>query len=238
MSKTNARAVDSIPEGIEKTAADSGSGGDIDMPPPGPAKAIPEHMRRISGAVLGGSGSGVGRPSIDGLGGKIESKESVNLHGQRRSSIFSTDMAQQRMSRDRGMSIISMSDDPMANRGHAKVLYENTYIMEPSGYINLPAIREMILKVLEEKLKDAKYNIHMMGFLIRRITETLKDEVKKLGLKRYKVVCTAAIYQNIGQGIYQSSRFLWNDKADNWVDAVFVNPTIIAHGTVYMAYYE
>jgi len=215
MSKANAK-VESIPEGMEKNA---------------PATAIPGHMRRISGAVLGPSGSGA-----SGLGGNIESKESVQLHGQRRSSIFATDV-NNRISKDCGSSVISMSDDPLARAGQ-KILYENTYIMEPSGCINLPAIKEMILKVLEEKLQDAKYNIHMMGYLIKRITESLKDEMKKFGLDRYKIVCTAAIYQKNLQSIHQSSRFLWNDKVDNWVDAYFENGTLIGHGAVYMAYYE
>jgi len=198
---------------------------------PGPAKALPEHMRRISGAVLGGSGSGHGRPSLAGM-----NDSGVNLHNQRRSSIFSTEMIHHRMGQDRGNSTVSC--DEAHTKLAQKVLYENTFIMEPSGFVNLPPIKEMITRVLEEKLKGSHYNPHTMGYTIKKITDSLKEEVGKLNLGRYKVVCTAAIYQNLGQGVHQYSRCLWFDKFDNWIDASFENGSLIGQGSVYLMYYE
>ena len=64
------------------------------------------------------------------------------------------------------------------------------------------------------------------------------EGMKQFKLDRYKIVCSVTIIQNTGQGIRQASRFLWNDKFDNWVDGTYTNSTIIAQATVYMLYYE
>ena len=204
----------------------------------GPPKAIPEHMRRISHA----SATGLKRSSIGVDLGELpaESRESISLQDRgRRSSIFSTEQMQQKMNKDRGNSVISLKDTPSDHiKAKIKVNYENTYIMDPSGYIDKPAIRKMIDGVLEEKFNGMKFNAFMMGLISKRVTESVLEGMKQFKLDRYKIVCSVTIIQNTGQGIRQASRFLWNDKFDNWVDGTYTNSTIIAQATVYMLYYE
>jgi len=207
------------------------------------AKALPEHMRKMSNAT----GKKV---SVNQLGGCVESKPSVNLHDKRRSSIFSTeDMAViRRLSRDRGHSIASLNDSPSThvhgiNKGvpppPKKVIsYENTYIMDPSGVINCPGIRDMINSVLEDKFQDTQYNQYMSGQICKRTSDAILEGMKNFEIERYKIVCTTTISQNNGQGIRQASRFLWNDKHDMYIDGYFQNSYLIAQGTVYLLYYE
>ena len=220
----------SIPEDVESD--------DIVEAHPTP-KAIPEHMRKLSCASTKDSFSAGKRGSIEFHPGVAESRENIELHGQRRSSIFSTEQMMIRLTKDRGDSIVSLIDNPSFSKSHQRqVTYENTYKMDPTGCINIPTIKAMIVSVLEDKFCDTRYNPHMMGFICKRTSDAILEEMKKFKFERFKFVCNVTISENTGQGIRQSSQFLWNDKFDNWTDANYTNSTLIVQGAVYMLYYE
>ena len=110
--------------------------------------------------------------------------------------------------------------------------------MEPTVHIDVAAIRKMMYGVLEDKFRDTRYNPNLIGFLTKRTTDALLEGMKKFMLNRYKIVCTVSIIQNTGQSVRLASRFLWNDKFDNWVGAVYKDADLVAEAAVYMLYYE
>lgn len=110
--------------------------------------------------------------------------------------------------------------------------------MEPDEKYDICSIKRIIDDVLEEKFKDFEYNPLEVGPLCKRTSLTIKDAVKKLGLDRYKIVCTVTVSQNRGQGVKQASRFLWDANRDNWVDSMYANSSLVVQATLYTLYYE
>lgn len=119
-----------------------------------------------------------------------------------------------------------------------RVQYENTYRMDPEKKVNLVQVKEIILGVLEEKFGDMTYNAVDASLLCKRASQQIKESVKKLDFERYKLVCVVTVSSQERQGIKQASRFLWDDKKDNWIDATYTNASLIANASLYALYYE
>jgi len=174
----------------------------------------------------------------------------ADFRGRRRSECLSlcTDLNMRvsnnlfapRAQKDTGSSTISMMNEPLIDVGGPKIQYENSYRMDVGIYIDVPLIKHMISEILIDRFKDMKYSCDksIMGGHVKKATNAILAAVKSLQLDRYKIVTTVTIAQNNGQGIRESSRCLWSSKSDTWTDASYMNSTMVAHGTVYMIYFE
>jgi len=140
--------------------------------------------------------------------------------------------------KDRGASVISLSDAPSLVRKGPKHQYENTFKIEPDNRIDFLKIKDIVNNTLVDIFQDAKYNYEEMGHLCKRTSQVIKDSVKMLKIERYKIICSVTISEQTGQGVKKASRFLWDDKKDNWVDAYFANSSLVAHASVYALYFE
>ncbi|EDO44337.1 predicted protein [Nematostella vectensis] len=121
---------------------------------------------------------------------------------------------------------------------HQKVRYENTYKLEPDKRFNVQEVKEIMEETLEESLKDEKYDAIKCRGMSRSLSQTICERVKLLGFKQFKIVCTVTIGEMNNQGIRVASRFLWNEKHDNWVDSVFRSNELFAVAVVYAVYQE
>ncbi|KXJ10408.1 tctex1 domain-containing protein 1 [Exaiptasia diaphana] len=158
--------------------------------------------------------------------------------GRRRGSLFEVGFPARG---DRGSSIVSIPSMIPSHIGpsHQKVRYENTYKMEPDKRFNIHEVKEILQETLDESLQDVKkYDSTRCRALANTLSHTITERVKLLGFKRFKFVATVTIGEMKDQGIRSASRFLWNEKHDNWVDAVFTNPEIFAVAVVYAVYQE
>lgn len=157
--------------------------------------------------------------------------------GRRRGSLFEVGFPARC---DRGSSIVSIpSMIPSHIAHHQKVRYENTYKMEPDKRFNIHEVKEVLQETLDESLQEVKkYDSARCRALANTLSHTITERVKLLGFKRFKFVATVTIGEMKGQGIRSASRFLWNEKHDNWVDAVFTSPEIFAVAVVYAIYQE
>ena len=157
---------------------------------------------------------------------------------QRRASLFEVGFP---VHRDRGSSVVSVPSI-IPSQMHAvplKIQYENTYKMEPDRRFHVAEIKEILDETLESSLKDVKkYEAAKCKGLSKSLSHTICERVKLLGLSRFKIVCIVNIGEMKGQDVRVASRFLWDEKHDNWVDAVFVSPAIFAVAVVYGVYQE
>ena len=167
----------------------------------------------------------------------IPVKPAASAARQRRSSLFEVGFPVQR---DRGSSIISIpSIIPSQIHGiHQKVRYENTYKMEPDKRFHINEVKEIIEETLSTSLKDVKYDPVKCRALSKSLSHTICERVKLLGFRRFKIVSSVTIGEMKGQDVRVASRFLWDEKHDSWVDAVFKNSEIFAVAVVYGIYQE
>lgn len=156
---------------------------------------------------------------------------------RRRSSIFEIG---NRTLGDQGSSVASIGSCPSAHmmkRG-PRIEYENSYKLGPDRLLDLNQIKAVCEEVLEFDLKHVKYNKVTSSVLIKRITATILTRLKSFVYERYKLVVLVTLTEKSNHGIKVASRFLWNEKTDNWVDAHYHNSTLTAQATVYGLYFE
>ncbi|KAK3733944.1 hypothetical protein QZH41_001727 [Actinostola sp. cb2023] len=163
----------------------------------------------------------------------------AGARSRRRGSLFEVGFPVQR---DRGSSMVSIRPSMIPSHlGHPtnqKVRYENTYKMEPDKRFNVHEVKEILEETLEESLEDVKYDAVRCKALSKSLSHTICERVKLLGFQRFKYVAKVTIGEIKGQGVRVASRFLWNEKHDNWVDTVFTNTEIFAVAVLYAVYQE
>lgn len=157
---------------------------------------------------------------------------------QRRASLFEVGFP---VNRDRGSSTIVAIPSITPSHIHPprqKVRYENTYRMEPDKRFHIGEVKEIMDETLSSSLKDVKYDAVKCRALSKSLSHTICERVKLLGFRRFKIVSSVTIGQIKGQDVRVASRFLWDEKHDNWVDAVFKSSELFAVAVVYGIYQE
>lgn len=110
--------------------------------------------------------------------------------------------------------------------------------MKPEKRFDIVEVKEIIEETLASTLQDVKYEAIKCKALCKSLSHTICERVKLLDFGRFKIVSLVNIGEIKGQGVRIASRFLWNEKHDNWVDGVFTNPDIFAVAVVFGVYQE
>jgi hypothetical protein len=152
----------------------------------------------------------------------------------RRSSLFEVGFPLQK---DRGSSIVNIQPSIFEHRPQ-KVVFENTYKMEPSKKLELKEVEKLMENTLESFLQNVTYDAIRCRSLVNSLSLTIREQVKLLDYKRYKVTCWVNIMENKSQGVRIASRCLWDDKKDNQVSAVYCNTSLVCLATVFLVYCE
>jgi hypothetical protein len=116
-------------------------------------------------------------------------------------------------------------------------VFQNTYKMYPDRTMNVETVRQIIkrnLQILETEVYDPKYSRD----LSKSLSNGILQELKMLGIARYKFVCTVTIGQIGGQTIRVASRCVWDQETDSFVCESFKNKTLFAVATIYGVYHE
>lgn len=122
-----------------------------------------------------------------------------------------------------------------------EIRLENTYRMGPKEgeKFQVAEVSQIAHAVLQYHLQSLEYDSSRAGWLVRNMSEELKDRLKKqLKSPRYKYVCHVSLAENSGQGIQAASRCVWDTKTDNSATVSIKTKTMIAIATVYGIYLE
>ena len=118
-----------------------------------------------------------------------------------------------------------------------KNIFENTYRLEPKTRFPEIKVKAVLNEVLE-KLESHTYSPTHSPFLAKLLSTRVLENVKRLNIERYKIVCLVTIGSKASQGLRIASRCLWNDQFDTVVTASFEKKDFFAVGTVYGIYYD
>lgn len=115
--------------------------------------------------------------------------------------------------------------------------FANTYKMAPDKTVNISRVKAIVkrnLQVLENEEYDAKKSRD----LSKSLSNAILQEVKMLGILRYRFVCTVTIGELRGQAIRMASRCVWDIETDTFISETIHNQSLFAVGTVYGVYFE
>lgn len=165
--------------------------------------------------------------------GQVGRRGSIDSRG-RRPSIMSFDMLGRRKSV--AGSLFGRQDNHSAKERQVK--YENTYRLEPDQAFAVAKVREISRDILESHLKGLPYDNEECPKLSKTLADTIKQQVKAVGNPRYKIVVIVAIGQVMDTlpSVCFTSRCIWNDKLDNFVETTYKNKKLYAVALVYGVY--
>ena len=117
---------------------------------------------------------------------------------------------------------------------------ENTYQLKPTSEqaFKPSKVETTMQQVLEDKLKDVKYDPMEISDLSKKLSDKIKSKIKCLGFCRHKMVVYVVIGSLLGQGMELTSRSVWDEHADNCVSARYQNGSIFAVAMMFAIYYE
>lgn len=166
----------------------------------------------------------------------MDSDRPLNVRS-RRASIFSFEPHHKDGGKSSMYQILESHPSQIPNRP-PKALYENTYKMEPDRRFDVKEAKDAVDAILEETFADIEYDPTKMPQLAKEGSMLIKDKLKYLGYERFKFVCNVTIGQQGSQAIRISSRFIWDEKTDNWINSVYSNKEIFVAASVFALYYE
>lgn len=128
----------------------------------------------------------------------------------------------------------------MSSRYGMPVQMDNTYRMEPHevSKFNVQRSVNVIRETLEEHLIAYEYSVTTAPHIIKTLCTVIKDKVKKLGFRRYKIIVNVFLSSLDNQGLEATSRCLWDEKNDTYACATYRGATFVALGTVHGVYTE
>ena len=161
----------------------------------------------------------------------------------RDSSLFSTASFHEHMKKreSSSTSVLAMAQGPgseQTSKKRPKLIYENSYKLEPPVKFESDKVKNIIESVLESQLKDEEYDQKSCKQLVLTLSEIIKSRVKEINYKSYKLVCVVTIGELKDQGFRLGSRCCWDPKWDNFATASYKNKSLFAIGTVWGVYYE
>lgn len=99
-------------------------------------------------------------------------------------------------------------------------------------------VKPIIQHVLETNLAEQKYDPDFCKDAALKITEEIKERVKKLCYPRYKFVCHVVIGDINQQDVKIVSRCAWDSAVDRFAQYQYRNYHLYAVGVVYGIYCE
>ena len=116
----------------------------------------------------------------------------------------------------------------------------NTFRLEPerNAVFTSIKVKPTLESILTANLTDYKYTPETSGELCRKLADECKQRIKSLGFNRYKLVTQCLMFSNNNQSVRFASRYLWNEKLDNFVSSTFAGPNFTAALMVGAVYFE
>ncbi|KAI9223171.1 Tctex-1 family-domain-containing protein [Blastocladiella britannica] len=117
-------------------------------------------------------------------------------------------------------------------------VYENTFRLAPEKKFSTEAVKRMAQSVLETRLAKVTYSSDKAAELSKLIAGEIVQNLKGLGLDRYKFIADVSIGEFKGQGIRNTSRALWDPHTDSFASATYKNASLFCVAVVFGVYFE
>ncbi len=116
----------------------------------------------------------------------------------------------------------------------------NTYKMAPekNAMFHQELVKQTMQEVLQDKISDMNYDAEKCRFLTLELATEIKNRVKQFGFDRYKLVSQVSINSMHGQDLRVVSRFIWDERFDNYVSCTYRNATLSVVAVLFGVYQE
>ena len=156
-------------------------------------------------------------------------------------TLFSV-LASQRFARQIAQKIyhkraVRLSTDTVFSSGPPPVM-EPTFRLEPTKPFSVSRIVAMLEPLLNERLDEFEYSPNLARWFARKLSDEIKNRIKRMNFERYKIVCIVNIGEKLDQSIKIASRCLWNDHIDTLASYTWQNESAFCCVTVFGIYFD
>ncbi|XP_064625231.1 dynein light chain Tctex-type 5-A-like [Lineus longissimus] len=113
------------------------------------------------------------------------------------------------------------------------VHFENTYKTEPDSKFPAEKVEKVMKLVFENTLTGVAYDPREAQDLSKELANSVKNEVKQLGIKRYKTVCQVMLGPVKSSTLSVASGFIWLPEFDTFSECTFRGDSMYATGVVF-----
>ena len=116
----------------------------------------------------------------------------------------------------------------------------NTYRMSPDKdtHFHHDMVENIMKQVMHTRIGEGHYDAGKSAGLSMEVATEIKNKVKQLGFERYKLVSQVFINSLHGQGMRIASRFVWDERFDNYVCYSYRNTTLCVVAVLFGIYLE
>jgi hypothetical protein len=97
-------------------------------------------------------------------------------------------------------------------------------------------VKSVVRQVLVSKLEGQDYNADNIQNLIRDIADTVRDKVRDLDYRNYKILVHCLVGEQRGEGVRMGCKCFWDSDTDNLAEEVYVTKQLFGVVTVYGLY--
>ncbi|XP_037954417.1 dynein light chain Tctex-type protein 2B-like [Teleopsis dalmanni] len=72
--------------------------------------------------------------------------------------------------------------------------------------------------------------------LIESLAADIRNKIKKLNYRRYRIICVVSLVEKQNQGVNMRMRYLMDEKLDNYTNYVYERPTYFIVVTLFLVY--
>ncbi|XP_038069581.1 dynein light chain Tctex-type protein 2B-like [Patiria miniata] len=132
--------------------------------------------------------------------------------------------------------------NPVGDTGEEapKLRYENSYRVEPKPgcHFRPDKVEAIMNAVLEGEFRGKEYAPADGPTVVKRLSEEIKNRVKLLGFKRYRLVVFVQVGSIEGADMMAISRCAWNTETDCYATVTFQNGLVYAIATTFGIYLD
>jgi hypothetical protein len=125
-----------------------------------------------------------------------------------------------------------------ADTSSSVALDPNTFSLRPEHKRRFKPqdVKAVIRQVLVSKLEGVDYNADAVINLIKEITDTVRDKVRDLDYRNYKILVHCLVGEQRGEGLRMGSKCFWDADTDNVAEEVYTTKQLFAVCCVYGIY--
>ncbi|XP_054710111.1 dynein light chain Tctex-type protein 2B-like [Uloborus diversus] len=113
-----------------------------------------------------------------------------------------------------------------------------SYQIQPTAAIKRTVIEETATRILGKYLTDKEYSSLDPKHVAIRIAANIRENVRKMGYERYRIVCEVSIGEKCDQDVAMTFLCLWKHEFDHYVTVTFDGEDFFATALIFFIYQQ
>jgi hypothetical protein len=97
-------------------------------------------------------------------------------------------------------------------------------------------VKSAVRQILVAKLEGQEYNGDNMQTVIKEIADAVRDKVRDMDFRGYKILVHCVVGEQRGEGVRMGCKCFWDSDTDNYAEEMYITKQLFGVVTVYGLY--